>query len=266
MERQILQNLYNAGILRSVPSQTTDEGGSAPSNKPPTRPLRPEIGLISPEYTVLESPFDGNNLGYDHFSREMLRMVDKGIRHLQIDLYRASFAQTIYPLEDLSPLPRFRNLTSLTIYAMQISYQPHIWEVLWVNKGIKYVTLGMEGQQDRLKVNEIVDARRRAVMNEGMLDLVGEVNKGGIQEKIRLMAFSLTNFIVDEAPFRFFDVNAVSLTLKNCTIEGGHGWLRPLQELLIKNESTARMVDVAKEREILKEMVEKTGLGKGEED
>ena len=34
-------------------------------------------------------------------------MVEKGVRHLQIDMYRPSFAHTIYPLGDLSPLSRF---------------------------------------------------------------------------------------------------------------------------------------------------------------
>ena len=57
-ERFIIENLCNAGILRSRPSGIANGRGSTPSNEPPARPIRPEAGLDNPEDAVLKCDYE----------------------------------------------------------------------------------------------------------------------------------------------------------------------------------------------------------------
>lgn len=67
---------------------------------------------------------------------------------LALDLFwptkkESPFRPSIMPVQELSPLCNFRNLRSLTLTGMLRSYQPYIWQTVWLNPGLEELGLEM---------------------------------------------------------------------------------------------------------------------------
>ena len=130
----------------------------------------------SPEFVILP------------FSKQALITTNRKILDLDIDLFRpkdiitsdfmlrqrGSYRNTVLlppretslpkllPTHDLSPLCLFRNLTTLTIIGMCESYQPVIWEAVWLMTHLKDLDLRMEEQAERISYKDMAAARLNA--------------------------------------------------------------------------------------------------------
>ena len=96
---------------------------------------------------VLHSPYSmGNNLGDQEqniFSKQALIDMDHHTHHVEIDLFCPVGIVAAFPVYDLKPLWRLRELRSLKIVGMQRSYQSMIWEIVWKNPHMERLTMEM---------------------------------------------------------------------------------------------------------------------------
>lgn len=96
---------------------------------------------------VLHSPYSmGNTHGSQErsiFSKQALIDMDHHTHHVEIDLFSPVGIIAAFPVSDLKPLWRLRELRSLKIVGMQRSYQTFIWEVVWKNPHMERLTMEM---------------------------------------------------------------------------------------------------------------------------
>lgn len=77
------------------------------------------------------------------------RNLDKEREELSLDLFWSDtrrenpFRPDIMPIEDLRPLSNFRNLRFLKLTGMLQSYQPFIWQAVWLNPALEDLHLEM---------------------------------------------------------------------------------------------------------------------------
>lgn len=81
-------------------------------------------------------------------AKELLLFMPRTLKHMDLDLFRPGVSaepteNDTFPLRDLMPLVQFRQLRTLTIVGMLDSYQPCIWETVWLCPHLEVLTLEM---------------------------------------------------------------------------------------------------------------------------
>ncbi|KAF2140843.1 uncharacterized protein K452DRAFT_319154 [Aplosporella prunicola CBS 121167] len=173
-----IQTHYGALLSRDAWEKNTNERAAAAQNnrKPPPylSPGKRIMGIVRNKsfgsqrraariyersigirYVVAIIDLIGNNLksftwaSELPFHKSLLFHLPRGIETLDINLNVSSGNTTAkhhseqLTMEDLQPLCEFRELRDLRIVGMKISFQPLIWEVVWLNSKLEELELGM---------------------------------------------------------------------------------------------------------------------------
>ena len=155
------------------------------------------------------------------FSKELLVRMDHNKRHLEIDLFRPESEPTAFPLQDLSPLCLYRELRTLKITGMMQDYQSMFWPVVWLNPQLTDLSLEMAGEAEPLDVEAIAKAREYAKHKPTMREVVQGKTTAEILEKFHIVNLSLTNFVVEDAPFQWFSATTLQkVELHRCKDAG----------------------------------------------
>ncbi|CAF9936067.1 hypothetical protein IMSHALPRED_010449 [Imshaugia aleurites] len=155
------------------------------------------------------------------FSKDLLIRMDHNKHHLEIDLFRPESERSVFPLQDLSPLCLYRELRTLKIIGMMQSYQSYIWLVVWLNPQLTDLTLGMAGEAESLDVKAIAEAQKYAMCKPTMREVAQGKTKAEVPKKFQIVKLSLTNFIIHDAPFRWFsDTKLQKVELHRCKDAG----------------------------------------------
>lgn len=174
------------------------------------------VVMVSPYRTKEESSFP-----HVTFSKGLLIRMDHNKYHLEIDLFRPASEPTVFPLQDLSPLCLYRELRTLKITGMMQSYQSYIWLVVWLNPQLTDLTLEMAGEAEPLDMNTIAKAREHARCRPTMREAVQGKTTTEVLRKFHIVNLSLTNFVVEDAPFQWFsDMKLQRVELHRCKDAG----------------------------------------------
>ncbi|MCJ1456950.1 hypothetical protein MMC28_007316 [Mycoblastus sanguinarius] len=137
------------------------------------------------------------------FSKELLASMDHGKRHLELDLFQPE-VDGLLPIQDLSPLCLYRHLRTLKIFGMMQSYQSYIWLVVWLNPELRELELEMANEGEGLDTKAIGEAQDYAVSKPTMSEVMRGKSTTMVFKKFPLVKLSLTNFVVERAPFSWF--------------------------------------------------------------
>lgn len=178
-----------------------------------------EHTLTADSPVVMVSPYrinEDDDFPRVTFSKELLRVMDHNKHHLEIDLLRPEGEAHVFPLQDLSPLCLYRELRILKIAGMMQSYQWYIWLVVWLNPHLTDLTLEMAGEAEPLDMKAIAEAQKYAACKPTMREVVQGKTKAEVPEKFRIANLSLTNFVVEDAPFQWFSDTLQKVELYRC--------------------------------------------------
>ena len=210
------QDAFNE--LISATPQPTDIS----QTPPPTEGSEHTLTADSP--VIMISPYRINKedcFPRISFSKNLLIHMDHDKRHLEIDLLRPEGETSLFPPHDLSPLCLYRELQSLKIIGMMRSYQWYIWLVVWLNPQLRTLTLEMAGEAEPLDMKAIAQARKYAECKPTMREVAQGKTKAEVLNKFHIVNLSLTNFVVHEAPFRWFsDTTLQKVELFRCQDAG----------------------------------------------
>ena len=155
------------------------------------------------------------------FSKGLLIEMDHNKHHLEIDLFRPASKPTGFPLQDLAPLCLYRELRTLKIIGMMQSYQSYIWLVVWLNPQLTDLALEMAGEAEPLNTKAIAEAREYAKCKPTMREAVQGKTTAEVLRKFHIVNLSLTNFVVQDAPFQWFsDMMLQRVELHRCKDAG----------------------------------------------
>ena len=179
--------------------------------------------LLAGSHVVMVSPYRDKAGSFPRvaFSKELLIQMDHNKRHLDIDLFRPASEPTVFPLQDLSPLRLYRELRALNITGMMQNYQSMFWPVVWLNPQLTDLSLEMAGEAERLDVEAIAKAQEYAKHRPTMREVVQGRTTTEVLEKFQIVNLSLTNFVVEDTPFRWFsDTTLQKVELHRCKDAG----------------------------------------------
>ena len=153
------------------------------------------------------------------FSKQLLIWMDHDKEHLEIDLFRPAGLKHIYPAHVLSPLCLYRKLHSLKIVGMMRSYQPYIWLVVWMNPYLSELTLETASEGEAMDGTEILKARDYAKCKPTMSEIAQGSTRAAIFQKLPITKLSLSNFIVDESFFGWFNrTRLLEVEIRQCKV------------------------------------------------
>ena len=206
------QQVSDAAISRGQgPSTTVTPATSQPKGTGKTQltATGSESVLTADSRVIMISPYREKlgsvpRLIFPTFSKTRLIEMDHNIRHLEIDLLRPASEPTVFPLQDLSPLCLYRELRTLRITGMMQNYQSMFWPVIWLNPQLTDLTLEMAGEAEPLDVEAIAKAQEYARHKPTMREVVQGKTTTELSEKFHIVNLTLTNFVVGDAPFRWF--------------------------------------------------------------
>ena len=156
-----------------------------------------------------------------HFSKDLLIRMEHNKHHLEIDLFRPESEQSVFPLQDLSPLCLYRELQTLKITGMMQSYQWYIWLVVWLNPQLEDLTLVMAGKAEPLDITAMAEAQKYAMCKPTMREVAQGKTRADIPKKFQIVNLSLTNFVIHDAPFQHFsDTKLQRVELHQCKDAG----------------------------------------------
>ena len=193
------------------PSMTVTPATSQPKGTGKTQltATGSESVLTANSRVILISPYRDKagsvpQLTFPTFSKERLIEMDHNIRHLEIDLFRPASEPTVFPLQDLSPLCLYRELRTLRITGMMQSYQSMFWPVIWLNPQLTDLTLEMAGEAEPLDEEAIAKAQEYARHKPTMREVAQGKTTTEVLDKFHIVNLTLTNFVIGDAPFRWF--------------------------------------------------------------
>ena len=210
---------------RQGPSMTVTPATSQPRGIGKTQPSASgsEPVLTVDSRVVMVSPYRDKAGSFPRvtFSKELLIRMDHNKRHLEIDLFRPASEPTVFPLQDLSPLCLYRELRALKITGMMQNYQSMIWTVVWLNLQLTDLSLEMAGEAEPLDVEAIAEAQEYAKHKPTMREVVQGKTTAEVLERFHIVNLSLTNFVVEDAPFQWFsDTTLQKVELHRCKDAG----------------------------------------------
>ena len=210
---------------RQGPSMTVTPTTSQPRGTRKTQPSASgsERVLTANSQVVMVSPYRGKAGSFPRvtFSKELLIRMDHNKRHLEIDLFRPASEPTVFPLQDLSPLCLYRELRTLKITGMMQNYQSMLWPVVWLNPQLTDLSLEMAGEAEPFDVEAIAKAREYAKHKPTMREVVQGKTTAELLQKFHIINLSLTNFVVEDAPFHWFsDTTLQKVELHRCKDAG----------------------------------------------
>ena len=172
--------------------------------------------------TSLYRPHKEGSMPRLTFSKQLLiEMIMHKEQHLEIDLFRPESEPNVFPLHDLSPLCLYRDLRTLKITGMMQSYQAYIWLVVWLNPQLTDLTLEMAGEAEPLDVETIAKAQEHAKCKPTMREVAQGKTTTEVLPKFHIVNLSLTNFVVEDAPFQWFsDAKLQKVELIRCKDAG----------------------------------------------
>ena len=197
-----------------------------PGNTSQTRPATSasELTLVADSLVVMLSPhrtYKEDGFPPTFFSKDMLIEMKHNKHHLDLDLFRPEGAVNVFPPQDLAPLCLFRDLRSLKITGMMQSYQWNIWLVVWLNPQLTDLTLEMAGEAEPLDIIAIAEAQKYAECKPTMREVAQGKTRAEFPEKFQIVNLSLTNFVMHDAPFEWFDNTKLQrLKLHRCKDAG----------------------------------------------
>lgn len=203
------------------PSITVTPATPQPKNLSQTPPSTSgsEHTLTADSSVVMVSPYrinEDNGFPRVAFSKELLRLMDHNKHHLEIDLLRPEEEAKVFPLQDLSPLCLYRDLRILKITGMMQSFQSYIWLVVWLNPQLTDLTLEIAGEAEPLDMKAIAEGQKYAKCKPTMREVVQGRPKAEVPDKFLIVNLSLTNFVVQDAPFQWFSDTLQKVELYRC--------------------------------------------------
>ena len=198
--------------------QPRSTGETRPSTRGSERTLTADspVFMVSPYRTDKEGSFPRVT-----FSKGLLIRMDHNKYHLEIDLFRPSSEPNVFSLQDLSPLCLYRELRTLKITGMMQSYQSYIWLAVWLNPQLTDLALEMAGEAELLDVEAIAKAQQYAKCKPTMLQFARGKTTTEVLKKLHIVNLSLTNFVVQDAPFQWFsDTKLQKVELHRCKDAG----------------------------------------------
>ncbi|KAI1975438.1 hypothetical protein LOZ12_000917 [Ophidiomyces ophidiicola] len=137
------------------------------------------------------------------------RHLDAERDNVYLDLFWSShkenpFRPEIMPIVELAPLSNFRHLRILKLTGMLQSYQPYIWQAVWLNQNLEELHLemalepGKSGRgelQRRVGFGEYLDKHAIAAAK------IAAAALGPTSEKLPVVKLTLMGFVVDSDPF-----------------------------------------------------------------
>lgn len=211
---------------RQGPSITVTPATPQPRSAGETRPSTSgsERTLTADSPVLMLSPYRTNKEGSFPrvtFSKDLLIRMDHNKYHLEIDLFRPASESNVFPLQDLSPLCLYRELRTLKITGMMQSYQSYIWLAVWLNPQLTDLALEMAGEAEPLDVDAIAKAQQYAKCKPTMLQSAQGKTTTEVLKKFHIANLSLTNFVVQDAPFQWFsDMKLQKVELHRCKDAG----------------------------------------------
>ena len=210
---------------RQGPSKTVTPATSQPRGTGKTQSLASdsERVLTADSRVVMVSPYrdEAGSSPRVTFSKELLIRMEHNKHQLEIDLFRPASEPTMFPLQDLSPLCLYRELRALKITGMMQTYQSMLWAVVWLNTQLTDLSLEMAGEAEPLDVEAIAKAREYAKHRPTMREAVQGKTTTEVPEKFNIVNLSLTNFVVEDAPFQWFsDTTLQKVELHRCKDAG----------------------------------------------
>ena len=204
--------------IQAATTQPTDISETRPSTDGSERTLTSDFPVI------MVSPYRMDNqssLPRVLFSKGLLIRMEHNKQHLEIDLFRPELEEGVFPLHDLSPLCLYRDLRTLKIIGMMQSYQSYIWLVVWLNPQLTDLTLEMAGKAEPLDEKAIAKAQEYAKSKPTMREVVQGKTTTRVLRKFHIINLSLTNFVVQDAPFKWFsDMKLQRVELHRCKDAG----------------------------------------------
>ena len=189
-------------------SMTVTPATSQPRGTDNTQPSASgsEGVLLADSHVVMVSPYRDKAGSFPRvtFSKELLIRMDHNKRHLEIDLFRPASEPTAFPLQDLSPLCLYRELRALKIGGIMQNYQSMFWPVVWLNPQLTDLSLEMAGEAEPLDVEAIAKAQGYAKHRPTMREVVQGKTTTEVLARFQIVNLSLTNFVVENTPFRWF--------------------------------------------------------------
>ena len=219
------QQVSDAAMFeRQGPSRTVTPATSQPrgTGKTPSASDSERV-LTADSQVVMVSPYRDKAGSFPRvtFSKELLIRMDHNKRHLEIDLFRPASEPTVFPLQDLSPLCLYRELRTLKITGMMQNYQSMLWPVVWLNPQLTDLSLEMAGEAEPFDMEAIAKAREYAKHKPTMREVVQGKTTAEVLEKFHIINLSLTNFVVEDAPFQWFsDTTLQKVELHRCKDAG----------------------------------------------
>lgn len=208
------------GLFMTVTPATSQSRGTG---KTPPSATGSEHVVLSDSEVFMVSPYRDKAGSFPRvtFSKELLIRMNHNKRHLEIDLFRPASEPTMFPLQDLSPLCLYRELRGLKITGMMQNYQSMLWLVVWLNPQLTDLSLEMAGEAEPLDVEAIVKGQEYAKQRPTMREVVQGKTTTEVLDKFHIVNLSLTNFVVEDAPFQWFsDTTLQKVELHRCKGSG----------------------------------------------
>ena len=194
----------------------TSQAPPSPSGSDRTLTADSPVVMVSPYRISKEDRFPPVP-----FSKVLLIQMDHNKHHLEIDLLRPEGETKIFPPQDLSPLCLYRKLRTLKITGMMQSYQWYIWLVVWLNPQLTDLTLEMAGEAELLDMKAIAETQKYGKCKPTMREVVQGKTTTEILEQFHIVNLTLTNFVVNDPPFRWFSESTLQkVELHRCKDAG----------------------------------------------